>query len=228
MSKISCCGFACLAPTTSSCGICRACRRLWKTYGRGDPPTTFPQPPWKAAPRRRSAPYHSHLENRGRFSTATHRNGDYDDSDFLGERDSDNNQYPPNVGTSALKPEVCTFAEIYSGIARPPYRKIKGALKKTVCFPNKQDADFAQHKHRWQVRKQIRRLGWVTSCVPWTLGIHIPIRSPRARWKRPTFVEYPSCTWSSATRPIRVRIKARRTIHLANRKTFLEVCTRTT
>jgi hypothetical protein len=106
--------------------------------------------------------------------------------------------------------------------------KSRGSLKKTVCFLNKQDADFAQHKHRWQVRKQIRRLGWVTSCVPWTLGIHIPSRSPCARWKRPAFVEYPSCTWSSATRPLRVRIKARRTIYLANRKTFLEVCRRTT
>lgn len=172
MSKTFCCGFAGLAPTTSSCGICRACRRLWKTYGRDDPPTSFPQPPWKAAPRRRSAPYHSHLENRGRFSTATHRNDDYDDSYFLGERDSDNNQYPSSVGTSALKPGVSTFAEIRSDIDRPPYKKIKeGLSKKTVCFPNKQDADFAQHKHRWQVRKQIRRLGWVTSCVPWTLGI---------------------------------------------------------
>ena len=45
--------------------ICRACRRLWKTHGRADPPTGFPQPPWKAAPRGRSAPYHSHLGNQG-------------------------------------------------------------------------------------------------------------------------------------------------------------------
>jgi hypothetical protein len=74
------------------------------------------------------------LENRGRFSTATHRNDDYDDPDFLGERDSDKNQYLSNVGTSVLKPEVSTFAEIHSGIARPPYRKIKEALRKCSLF----------------------------------------------------------------------------------------------
>ena len=32
-----------------------------------NPPTGFPQPPWKAAARGRSAPSHSHLENVERF-----------------------------------------------------------------------------------------------------------------------------------------------------------------
>ena len=146
MSKIFCCGFAGLAPTTSSCGICRACRRLWKTYGRDDPPTSFPQPPWKAAPRRRSAPYHSHLEKRGRFPTATHRNDDYDAIFSLGKRDSDNNLCSPSSEYALTSPV-------------PRAEKSRGSLEKTACISYPQDADFLQHKYRWQAGKHFRRLG---------------------------------------------------------------------
>jgi len=71
-------------------------------------------------------------------------------------------------------------------------RKNEGVLpKKTVCFFDPNQGDIPKHYLRWQVRKHIRRLGWVTSCVPWAHGIFVPTRSPRARWKRPTFCRTP-------------------------------------
>jgi hypothetical protein len=153
MSKISCCGFACLPPLPHSVESAVPAGG----YGKLVDGRTRPQLPHNLLGKllREDAPP---------LTTATWKTAD-----------AFPQLHTETTTTTILiflergiriRTNICpTWTHQSSSLRCPPSpkftvvspvrhtEKLRRLSENVVCFPDKQDADFAQHKHRWQVRK---------------------------------------------------------------------------